>query len=60
MTILKNIAWGILGLFVFMFAAIVVVAIIMDSNEAPKEVKREVVETDAEEARRKYIEVYQT
>lgn len=58
MTILKNIAWGILGLFVFMFAAIVVVAIIMDSVE--RQDSSEVAGTDAEEARRRYIEVYQT
>ena len=33
MTILKNIAWGVLGLFVFMFAAIVLIAIFSDSED---------------------------
>ncbi len=33
MTILKNIAWGVLGLFVFMFAVIVLIAIFSDSEQ---------------------------
>ena len=33
MTILKNIAWGVLGLFVFMFAVIVLITIVSDPED---------------------------